>query len=51
MTPELRKQLKDLKKRILILRRHARTFEEEVVVNSIKYAVQQAEKVFKNHNN
>jgi len=50
MTPEIKKQLKDLIKKILILRQHARTFEEEVVVNSIKYAVQQAEKVFKNHN-
>ncbi len=51
MNPEIRKQLNELKKRTLKLRRHTRTFEEEVVVNSIKYSISQAELVFKNHNN
>ncbi len=51
MTPKIAEQLKDLRKGTLALRRNVRTFEEEIVVNSIRYSIEQAKLVFKNHNN
>jgi hypothetical protein len=49
MRLEVAKEIKDLRKRITRLRTYAETFEEEVMVNSIKYAVDQTEKIFKNN--
>jgi len=48
MKKKVKEQFEGLKRGVLRLRGYARTFEEEVAVNSIQYMVQQAEKVFNN---
>ena len=48
MTPEIKTKLCDLKIEALVLSQYAETFEEEIVVNSITYAIEQAELIFNN---
>ena len=48
ITPEIHTLLCNLKIETIKLEQHTQTFEEEIIVNSIGYALEQAKLVFKN---
>lgn len=50
-TTEHLKELRALRKRVMKIRREVYSFNEEVALNHVKYALQQAIQVFQNNSN